>query len=54
MSETWVWNERPNFDTRYVFDNISFTSNDKYYTRIKIYTSTLMKIYYYDYMLYDL
>lgn len=46
MSETWVWNEHPYFDGNYSFDNISFTSNNKLYTSIKIYTGALMKMYY--------
>lgn len=48
MSETWVWNERPNFYDNYNFDNISFTSNDKLYTSIKIYVGVLLKMYYGD------
>lgn len=48
MSETWVWNERPNFYDNYNFDNISFTSNDKLYTSIKIYVGALLKMYYGD------
>lgn len=48
MSETWVWNERPNFYDNYNFDNISFTSNDKLYTSIKIYASALLRMYYGD------
>lgn len=54
MSETWVWNEHPYFDDNYSFDNISFTSNNKLYTSIKIYTGVLMKMYYDDDMAYNL
>ena len=54
MSETWVWNEQLNFDGNYSFDNISFTSNDKSYTRIKIFTSALMKMFYDDDTVYNL
>lgn len=54
MSETWVWNEQPYFDGNYSFDNISFTSNDKLYTNIKIYTGALMKMFYDDDRVYNL
>ena len=54
MSETWVWNERPNFYDNYNFDNISFTSNDKLYTSIKIYVGVLLKMYYGDDFVYNL
>ena len=54
MSETWVWNEQPYFDGNYNFDNISFTSNDKLYTSIKIYIGALMKMYYDDDRAYNL
>lgn len=54
MSETWVWNEQLYFDGNYNFDNISFTSNDKLYTSIKIYTGALMKMFYDDDMVYNL
>lgn len=54
MSETWVWNELLDFDDNYSFDNISFASNDKLYTSIKIYTGVLMKMYYDDDIVHNL
>ena len=53
MSETWVWNENPNFDRNQTFENISFTSNTKLYTSIKIYVGTLNKVAYDGYTVYN-
>ena len=54
MSETWVWNENPNFDRNQTFENISFTSNAKLYTSIKIYVGILNKVAYDGYTVYDI
>lgn len=54
MSETWVWNENPNFDRNQTFENISFTSNAKLYTSIKIYVGILNKVAYDGYTVYNI
>ena len=54
MNETWVWNENPNFDRNQTFENISFTSNAKLYTSIKIYVGILNKVAYDGYTVYNI
>ena len=54
MSETWVWNENPNFDIDQTFENISFISNNTSYTSINIHVYPLNKMYYDNTRVYDL
>lgn len=54
MSETWVWNENPNFDIDQTFENISFISNNTSYTSINIYVYPMNKMYYDNTRVYDL
>lgn len=54
MSETWVWNEQPNFDINQKFENISFISNNTSYTSIDIHVYHLNKMYYDNTHTYDL
>lgn len=54
MSETWVWNENPNFDIDQTFENISFISNNTSYTSIDIHVYPLNKMYYDNTRIYNL